>query len=256
MRSRFTVTIVAVLLLLILNTIPVLASQDTLSSDETEEIVQIALPDENGNVIFYTGDEAKIIYEKLQEQTLEEIPDMKINSNNEISELLLDDNMIQPLGMFTYKYRFIKSSSGTKYGKTRRITEYLKNQTSTLQSKSVTGSTSVAWTIDTNLTGKYKDAFEGSVGIGWQKSSSFSQTLIVNVPAKKRVWLEFQPAIRYVKGEVQKYYVTRGPRKTTVIESRKAVYSTSPKTITMTLGGKTFKAPDGAYIWKEDKNIK
>ncbi|MFR5073708.1 MAG: hypothetical protein ACLTDS_16970 [Bianqueaceae bacterium] len=68
--------------------------------------------------------------------------------------------------------------------------------------------------------------------------------------------MNFSPRYRYVRGKAQKYYVTRGPIKTTVVEESKAVYSKSPKKIKVNINGKTTDGPDGIYIWKEDNKYK
>lgn len=63
-----------------------------------------------------------------------------------------------------------------------------------------------------------------------------------------------QDVILGLNGESQKYYVTRGTKKVTVVESSKKVYSESPRTVTMQLGDKNVKCPDGMYVWKESNN--
>ena len=76
----------------------------------------------------------------------------------------------------------------------------------------------------------------------------------MNVGPHKKMWLEFKPLLRYVSGKSQKYFIPRGPvKKITVVEESKSVYSTSPRNISMTLGGKTFTGTDGAYLWRETK---
>lgn len=68
----------------------------------------------------------------------------------------------------------------------------------------------------------------------------------------KKVWLEFIPKLRYVEGESPKYFIPRGPGPNPIIiQERKKVSSTSPKTVNMTIAGKTVKAPDGVYTWKQ-----
>jgi len=156
--------------------------------------------------------------------------------------------------MFTYKYRFITNSHGVVWGDSTRISTYAANATSTQQSKTLSASTNISWTINTTLTGNYKDVFNGAVGANWQNSSGFSETFIVNVAPQKRVWLEFKPKLKYIDGEAQKYFITRGPNKIEVIEESKHVYSTSPVTVNMIIANKKISCPDGAYIWKEDSN--
>jgi len=238
----------------LLTAAPVLAGEIPADTDEAK-VVQIAIPDENGELQYYTGEEAQRLYDEIQEQTEDKLPET-VDTLPETAKISLKENTAVPSGMFTYKYRFVKSRSGTVYGKPERITNYLRNQTSVSQSMSISAYTQKTWSIDTTLTGKYKDAFSAAVGAGWQNTSTFTTELTVNVPSKRRVWLEFQPRYQYVKGEVQKYYVTRGPRKVMVIQERKAVYSKSPKTVNVKLGKKRTKGPDGIYTWKEDRNYR
>lgn len=115
-------------------------------------------------------------------------------------------------------------------------------------------SASVSWNVNASLSGGYKDAFNAAVGSGWCGTKSFSETLTINVAPHKKIRLEFKPRVNFVNGESQKYYVTRGPKKVTVVESSKKVYSESPRTVTMQLGDKNVKCPDGMYVWKESNN--
>lgn len=244
MRAKALTAVMIGVVFITMGSLSAYAKQDISSKGETEgEVIQVAIPDQNGNLKFYTGEDAKVLYNQAQNQTVEEIPKEEANK--------MDDNIFHPDGMFTYKYRFVTKSSGTKYGASNRITQYLKNETNTKQSMSVEASTSVSWGIDVSLSGEFKDAFEASVGGNWKKTSSFRETLNVDVPAKSTVWLEFKPLLNYVNGEAQKYYVTRGPVKTTIIESRKSVYSTSPRHISINIGKKSIMGPDGMYVWKQ-----
>lgn len=230
----------------------VLAGEIPVDSDQGR-VVQIAIPNENGELQYYTGEKAQKLYDEIQKQTEDKLQ-QKIDILPETAKISLSkEDTVAPMGMFTYKYRFVKTSSGTVYGKKERITNYLKNQTSVSQSMSISAYTQKTWSINTTLTGKYKDTFSAAAGAGWQNTSTLSMELNINVPSKRRVWLEFQPRYNYVRGEVQKYYVTRGPKKVTVIQERKPVYSKSPKTINVTLGRKRSKGPDGIYTWKEDR---
>lgn len=221
-----------------------------------EQVTQIAIPDENGNLRFYTGIEAQKIYNQIEKENVTE----EINNNslqglfNYDTYKLSTNNGIDTCGMFTYKYRFVTSSKGTKYGSNRRISPILANGTSSKQSMEVSVSASVSWNVNASLSGGYKDAFNAAVGSGWCGTKSFSETLTINVAPHKKIWLEFKPRVNFVNGESQKYYVTRGPKKVTVVESSKKVYSESPRTVTMQLGDKNVKCPDGMYVWKESNN--
>lgn len=227
----------------------------TTSNSSQERVIQIAIPDEKGILQFYTGEEAQAIYNQIEKEAEQVIPIEEIESSA-ISSIESDEE-IKPKGMFTYKYRFVTRSEGKKWGNNSRISAYACNGTSLQQSKTVSASASVSWGINVYLSGKFKEAFTAKVGYSWSQTSSFSDSLTVNVAPKKRVWLEFKPRLNYINGEAQKYYVSRGPRPTIVIAERKQVSSESPTTVKMNLGdNQIVSCPDGAYIWKEDGNYK
>ena len=161
---------------------------------------------------------------------------------------------IEPCGPFYYKYRFVKEHSGIKYGTSKRISNYLENRSSQPQRLQTNVSSSTSWQINASLTGKYKEVFEASIGGGWSNTSSFSQSIVMNVGPHKKMWLEFKPLLRFVSGKSQKYFIPRGPfRKRIVVMESKHVYSTSPRSVTIELGNKKFSGTDGVYIWKESK---
>lgn len=218
---------------------------------ESGDVVMIAVPDSNGNLMYYTGDEAKEVYTQITQQSSDISTLEKVDSSLEPSDLDINAE-IEPCGPFYYKYRFVKEYGGQRYGNTKRISNYLENRTSQRQNLSTSVSSSTTWTINTVLTGEFKKVFKASVGASWSSNSVFSQTITMNVGPHKRMWLEFRPLIRYVSGKVQKYYIPRGPlyKRPIVVESR-SVYSTSPKSVYIRLGNKSFVATDGAYIWRE-----
>lgn len=111
------------------------------------------------------------------------------------------------------------------------------------------------WSINTSLTGKFKEVFEAEVGGSWSKNSSFSQTITANVGPNKRLWIEFRPLIRYLSGKSQKYFIPRGPvpNKRPIVVESKSIYSTSPRNVYVTLGNRSFIATDGVYVWKESR---
>lgn len=257
------ISIVAVIVI-VSNTFPSYSLASTSEEGASKRVLQMIVPQEDGTIRTYTGDEAQALYEEMQEEEKNDENQVQLtsdvseedNDTSDESDDTSDEGKDQIQGMFRYKYRFVKKSSGTKNGKSRRISNYLKNRTSKTQSMTVTGSTTQKWTISANLTGKYKKVFLSSVGASWQLNCGFTESLTVKVPPKKRVWLEFQPKYKYIKGESQKYYVTRGTTKKKIIEHKESVYSTSPKKITMSLGGSNFQGPDGTYTWMQDNNYK
>lgn len=146
--------------------------------EEKGEVIQIMFFDENGKRHIYSGQEAIEIHKSInnaQEFGLDKMM-------SDVYELPEKD--IQTRGLFSYKYRFVTSKSGTRNGRTVRITNYMANETSTKQRRTISASTSVNWTIDAKLTGKFKSAFEGSVGASWTKGSSFSDTFNFDIPPK------------------------------------------------------------------------
>lgn len=216
---------------------------------EAGEVVMIVVPDSNGTLHQYTGSEAKAVYAQILQQSSISEPEESISS----VDLPIEDE-IEPCGPFHYRYRFVKESSGVKYGPQRRISNPLENYSSETQQMQITASSRTDWTINTSLSGKFKEVFEAQVGGSWSKNSSFSQTITANVGPYKRMWIEFRPIIRYVSGKSQKYFIPRGPvpKRPIVVES-KSVYSTSPRSVYVTLGNQRFMATDGVYVWKESR---
>lgn len=216
---------------------------------ESGEVVMIAVPSGSGSFKYYTGNEAKSMYMQILHQS-----SVNMQEDFEIlGEPLIEDEM-EPTGPFTYKYRFIKESSGTRYGNSKRISNVLENRSSQTQKLQTSVSSSTSWSINTSLSGKFKQAFEATVGGTWANTSRFSQTITMSVGPNKKMWLEFKPLLRYVSGKSQKYFIPRGPvNKTPVVVESKYVYSTSPRSISMTLGNKTFTGTDGVYVWKETR---
>ena len=223
--------------------------------EELGEVVMVAIPDGSGKLNYYSGDDAKKVYTQIMQQSdkiLEEFSELeKVDKSFELPEIDVDPE-IEPYGPFHYKYRFIKESSGKIYGTSKRISNYLENRTSQRQNLSASVRSSTTWTINTALTGGFNDAFKLSVGGSWSTNSSFSETISMNVGPNKKMWLEFRPLIRYVSGKAQKYYIPRGPiNKRAIVVESKSVYSTSPETVYMRLGDRSFMATDGAYVWRE-----
>ena len=215
--------------------------------EELGEVVMVAIPDGSGKLNYYSGDDAKKVYTQIMQQSdkiLEEFSELEkvdksVDKSFELPEIDVDPE-IEPYG------------SGKIYGTSKRISNYLENRTSQRQNLSASVRSSTTWTINTALTGGFNDAFKLSVGGSWSANSSFSETITMTVGPNKKMWLEFRPLIRYVSGKAQKYYIPRGPiNKRAIVVESKAVYSTSPETIYMRLGDRSFMATDGAYVWRE-----
>lgn len=102
------------------------------SLEEDGEVIQIAIPNEDGSLTYYKGDEAKREYQKLDK--LEENNILKFHLGSIGST---DTREIEQMGSFYYRYRFLKKSAGTKYGKSRRISNVFLNETSKTQKMSL-----------------------------------------------------------------------------------------------------------------------
>lgn len=116
--KRYLLTLALVLATTISTVIPVVAApyENSQGSSEQGKVIQIAIPDENGILQFYTGKEAQSIYQQLENETCADF----LSDNSLSAPINTDNGGEMPQGMFTYKYRFVKSSSARTvlmYGK-------------------------------------------------------------------------------------------------------------------------------------------
>ena len=119
--------------LLFVNKISGLSVYASEIDEELGEVVMVAVPDGNGKLNYYSGDDAKKVYTQIMQQSdkiLEEFNELeKVDKSFELPEIDVDPE-IEPYGPFHYRYRFIKESSGQIYGTSKRISNYLENSTS------------------------------------------------------------------------------------------------------------------------------
>lgn len=218
--------------------------------EEKGEVVKVAIPDENGNLLYYYGDEAKKIYEEAQKDTID-LKNFDTEISNNVEKNFLDEFLKE---LFLYDYKFVKKSSGVTYLKEVRLTNIFRNETSLPQQVKYRVKDKISWSLSTKLESNFYNAFITSVGSDWKKTSSLNVEETINIAPHKVVWMSFKPRVRYISGEVQKYYIPRSPGFTKpVIRERKSLYSTSPRTIRNIIGGHYYNVPDGMYVWKESK---
>lgn len=223
---------------------------------ETEEetptephVLQVLIVSENGNE-FYTGEAAEKKYEELQKI---ETPPIS-NGIEALGDVSSDDD-VETQGAFSYKYRFVPDSKDgtTVYGSYSIISDPWGNNTSLTQKATIAFTAKSSWSVNCTLTGKYKKAVEGSVSGDWSKEYSVSISHEQNVAAKKRVWLQYRPEYILHSGKAQKYYITRGTG-ILIVESSQDVDIREAYTRNVTMGGKTYNLPAGAYVWCEDSD--
>ncbi len=240
----------ALMLSLLLVCFGVFYNNPTYSKDfeKDGEVVMIALPDDRGGLKYYKDSKARGFYEKI-----------KCNESicNEEKFYTPDDskkNEPAAMGPFHYRYRFVKISSGSRWGASRRISSYFANETSIMQNIPISVSISQSWEISKLPSERLYEAFKAEVDPNWTSSGDFFENFELSVEPNKMVWIEYIPLIRYVSGYVQRYYVPRGTgnKKAMVVESR-YIHSTSPKKLysIFSKGEKLY----GVCVWKQ-KNIK
>ena len=166
-----------------------------------------------------------------------------------------DSDRIMPYGAFKYQYRYVESKRTNNVKRTdlkRNVTNELTNYTSTTQSYQLTLNVSQSWTINSGVTGKYKDAVTTALGGEWGKSYSKSESLHINIEPGKTVQVQFVPIMDKSVGVSQKYYIPRGGMSSKpIIEKSVSVTTYNPKYTTCKIGPFTMKSVYGAYIWIE-----
>jgi hypothetical protein len=237
---------------------PVNATEASPDSDDGD-VVAILIPQENGEAVFIEGPAAAQAYEEIIAQF-----QMK-EQQNRADEIFLNQEAVNsanssPSGirarMLTYKYRYIEKSRDNKYlysSQKKRITPELKNETSINQEHEFSINVSSAWSINGEITGKFKDAVIGKLGGSWEKSFNVNRTFLMKIPSRSKIWMEFTPYYRKSSGLSQKYYNVRGPIGTEVVVKSVSVTTYSPQSINMAFGSKQMSVPDGLYVWKEVK---
>lgn len=128
MRKDKKIIIIALTMIAFLTGISSLNAYASENDGEFGEVVMIAIPNRYGTLHQYTGSEAKAVYAQMLQQSYINEPEESMSSVD-----LPVENEIEPCGPFTYKYRFVKESSGTKYGNSKRISNYLENRSSQTQ---------------------------------------------------------------------------------------------------------------------------
>lgn len=218
------------------------------------EVVRIDIPTEGGEFITLEGEEAKKWYMEATQETVKAlIEDESIQ--NYMENVNDNSNRIMPYGAFKYQYRYVESKRTNNVKRTdlkRNVTNELTNYTSTTQSYQLTLNVSQSWTINSEVTGKYKDAVTTALGGEWGKSYSKSESLHINIEPGKIVQVQFVPIMDKSVGVSQKYYIPRGGMSSKpIIEKSVSVTTYNPKYTTCKIGPFTMKSVYGAYIWIE-----
>lgn len=131
----------------------------------------------------------------------------------------------------------------------KRITEIWKNSSSITQSHSFSYTSSAAWSINADVTGKFKDAVTSKLGGSWTNSTGATDSVTMNVAPGKTMYMTFYPIMKNSWGYSQKWMRGRYSFPDTKMEevwvdtySPKSVYNPKLKK----------NVPDGVYEWVEE----
>lgn len=219
-------------------------------------VFRVDVPDENGNYITLRGLEAQKWYDDAVIETKKNlIEDEKCTKENINSKSNTDsEEKAISRGAFHYRYRYIESEHKKDVKRNdlkTNVTNELTNETSLTQSYDLNLKVSQSWTINSEVTGRYKKAVTAALGGSWGKSYSKSETLHVNIAPGETVQVQFIPIMDKSVGESQKYFIPRGPgHKEPYIEKSVKVTTYSPKYTRCKVGPFSFKTVYGAYVWK------
>ena len=219
----------------------VFATENINPDNATPRVIQVLIVSEDGNE-FYTGKDAERVFSEFNSTKIAAIPvEIEEKTSGTIEEFKFD---VHPLGAFSYKYRFLPDARNkTKvYGDYSIISDPWGNATSVQQTATISFTAKSSWSVNCNLTGKYKEVVEGSIGGDWGKEYSVETSHEQQVAPKKRVWLQYRPEYILHSGKAQKYYVARGSG-VLIVESSKDVDIREAYMRKITMNGKTYELP-------------
>lgn len=128
----------------------------------------------------------------------------------------------------------------------QRITQQWKNSSSITQSHTFSYSSSSEWSINLDVSGKFKEAVTVALGGSWTNKYSASDSVTMNVPAGKTMYMTYYPIMKNSWGYSQKWMKGRYSAPDTKMEEV-WVDTYSPKSIYNNLLKKN--VPDGVYEW-------
>lgn len=232
------------------------ASEDLSESiNNDSKVLQVLIVSDSGNFL-YTGEEAQIAYENINE--LQFFDSNSLISAMPSNNVTIEDNndILGPQRSFSYKYRFVPDSdNGDKfYGSYSIISDPMGNATSRDQSSTFSFTATSAWSVNCSLTGKYEDVVEATIGGDWSEEYSATHAVDFTVAPKTRVWLQYKPEYIKHSGSAQKYYTPRYQDYPIIIESSQDVDIDEAYERTVTLAGTKLTLPAGAYVWCEDSD--
>lgn len=237
------------------------AKEDT--ADEADSGVLAVLIVNDDGCFLYQGKDAQAAFERLQEApTLGDAAyagPAIIAPPMAIAGAPLGDSDIMFRGPFSYKYRFVPDAKNKTpvYGTYSIVSNSWGNGSDETQTSHFTFSVSATGSIKTELKGKYLEAVEASIGTEYSQTYSASSTIDYNVPARKRVWLQYKPEYTLYSGRSEKYFIPRGaagPFRKEVVEESKPVRIFGAKKFTIPIGNKVLTVPAGAYVWCQDND--
>lgn len=244
------------ILLLSLNSTSFAADIIENSVDDDKEVFRVDIPNEDGVFITLTGEDAQNWYDNITAKNNERVlEDKRFLELMEFENLEnIDEAQMQFINPYYYKYRYIESYRNYNMERKdleRVVTDKFRNNTSVMQNYILNLSVSQTWTVSPYVGLEYQNAIKAGIGASWGKSYSKSQSLNVNVPPGKTVWVTFIPIMDRSVGRVEKYYVTGGLYKYPVVVNRQHVVTYNPKYTYVNINGRNLYSVYGVYIFNQ-----
>jgi hypothetical protein len=171
---------------------------DNVSNDAEENIVKIVLV-KDGKEQEITQDELDKIIEESNKEYVEseDIDNFNYNESH-------DARLVNPP-----RYQYIESSRIKEYhhkGRNKRITPYVRNDTSSTISRNISFSTTYSRSSDITLTTKEFNAINAQIGKSYGVSRTYSDSVDAKIKPKYESWVEFYPIVYKSYGTLRYYY--------------------------------------------------
>ncbi|QNR65149.1 hypothetical protein IAQ67_14625 [Paenibacillus peoriae] len=96
----------------------------------------------------------------------------------------------------------------------KRVSPYVYNRTQDNATRAISSSTSQTWQANISLSYEHKNAVTGTLGGGWSKTTTFSDTTTTTIRPNYMSWAEFTPIMDKSFGYLKEYYSLNGSVRT------------------------------------------
>ncbi|MGW9530047.1 hypothetical protein ACWHAM_20245 [Paenibacillus terrae] len=127
-----------------------------------------------------------------------------------------NNGAITPNAINEYYWRYEQStykSAVPMSSLNRRVSQYVYNRTQDNATRAISSSTTQTWQANANLTYKQSDAVTATLGGGWSRSTSYTDTT-TTVRPNYMSWAEFTPIMDKSFGYLKEYYSLNGSVRT------------------------------------------